>query len=77
MGKLLKQALGQCRQFIKKQLPHASLEKTPSTAAAAAKAVLLDDDPIKCAAICSKMCATVFDDLEVLREGIQDQDGAR
>ena len=44
----------------------------PSTAAAA-KAVLGSCDS---AAICSSICTTVFDGLEILYEGIQDQDSA-
>ncbi|KAK0208255.1 Prephenate dehydratase-domain-containing protein [Desarmillaria ectypa] len=64
------QALGQCRSFIEKHLPHASLKKMPSTSAAA-KALL--SSPLTCAAICSKACLTVFDGLDMLNEGIQDQ----
>ncbi|KAJ6455806.1 Prephenate dehydratase-domain-containing protein [Mycena sanguinolenta] len=63
------QALGQCRSFLTKNFPHASLEKMPSTAAAA-EAILTSP---KCAAICSKLCATLFNGLEILFEGIQDQ----
>ncbi|KAJ7752077.1 Prephenate dehydratase-domain-containing protein [Mycena metata] len=63
------QALGQCRGFIAKNFPSASLEKVASTAAAA-EAVLTSSDS---AAICSKLCATVFDGLEILFESIQDQ----
>lgn len=64
------QALGQCRLFIEKHLPHASLKKMPSTSAAA-KALL--SSPLTCAAICSKACLTVFNGLDMLNEGIQDQ----
>ncbi|KAJ7219068.1 Prephenate dehydratase-domain-containing protein [Mycena pura] len=64
------QALGQCRGFLAQYFPAASLEKMPSTAAAA-KAVLGSCDS---AAICSSICTTVFDGLEILYEGIQDQD---
>ncbi|KAJ7046555.1 Prephenate dehydratase-domain-containing protein [Mycena alexandri] len=63
------QALGQCRGFLAKNFPSASLEKVASTAAAA-EAVLTSSDS---AAICSKLCATVFDGLETLFESIQDQ----
>ncbi|KAJ7172700.1 Prephenate dehydratase-domain-containing protein [Mycena filopes] len=63
------QALGQCRGFLAKNFPSAALEKVTSTAAAA-EAVLVSSDS---AAICSKLCATVFDGLEILFEGIQDQ----
>ncbi|KAM6498200.1 Prephenate dehydratase domain containing protein [Amanita muscaria] len=62
------QALGQCQAFLKTYLPDAELVKTPSTASAA-RALL--DEPSNCAAICSKSCASLFDGLEVLREGIQ------
>ncbi|KDR85090.1 hypothetical protein GALMADRAFT_233707 [Galerina marginata CBS 339.88] len=62
------QALGQCRDFIAEKLPSASAVKTPSTAAAA-KALL--DSPPDCAAICSSICATLFEGLEVLFIGIQ------
>ncbi|KAJ7109156.1 Prephenate dehydratase-domain-containing protein [Mycena epipterygia] len=63
------QALGQCRGFLARNFPSASLEKVASTAAAA-EAVLASPTS---AAICSKLCATVFDGLEILFEGIQDQ----
>ncbi|KAJ7273492.1 Prephenate dehydratase-domain-containing protein [Mycena haematopus] len=63
------QALGQCRGFIAKNFPSVSVEKMASTAAAA-EAVLTSPS---CAAICSRLCATVFDGLEILFEGIQDQ----
>ena len=46
----------------------------PSTAAAA-RALL--DSPPSCAAICSKLCASLFNGLDVLREGIQTLDGKR
>lgn len=46
---------------------------------AAAKALLSpptnDRNPFQCAAICSKMIATIFEGLEVLRENIQDAEG--
>jgi len=63
------QALGQCRGFLAQNFPSASLERMVSTAAAA-EAVLTSPN---CAAICSKLCATVFDGLEILFEGIQDR----
>jgi len=74
IGRILshEQALGQCGRFISKHLPHAKLVKTASTAAAA-QAVLSDPQPSDCAAICSKLCATVFDGLDILYEGIQDE----
>ncbi|KAJ6623409.1 Prephenate dehydratase-domain-containing protein [Mycena sp. CBHHK59/15] len=63
------QALGQCRGFIAKNFKSASMVKMASTAAAA-RALLTASNS---AAICSKLCATVFDGLDVLFEGIQDQ----
>jgi len=66
------QALGQCSRFISEHLPHAKLVKTASTAAAA-QAILSDSEPTECAAICSNLCATVFDGLKVLYEGIQNE----
>lgn len=47
-----------------------SLVKTASTAAAAQA---LFDNPPDCAAICSAVCATLFDGLEVLFTSIQNQ----
>jgi len=66
------QALGQCGQFISKHLPHVILVKTASTAAAA-QAILSDPEPAECAAICSSLCATIFDGLEILHKGIQNE----
>lgn len=66
------QALGQCKGFLSKYLPSASLVKTPSTASAA-KDVLSSSSSPYCAAICSKLCATLFTGLEVLHEGVQDE----
>ncbi|KAJ7349483.1 Prephenate dehydratase-domain-containing protein [Mycena albidolilacea] len=63
------QALGQCRGFLAQNFPSASLEKMASTAAAA-EAVLTSPN---CAAICSRLCATVFEGLEILFKGIQDR----
>ncbi|EDR15630.1 uncharacterized protein LACBIDRAFT_300746 [Laccaria bicolor S238N-H82] len=62
------QALGQCQEFLATHLPLATLEKSTSTAAAA-RALL--DNPPECAAICSQICATLFQGLEVLHQGIQ------
>ncbi|RDB29511.1 P-protein [Hypsizygus marmoreus] len=64
------QALGQCRDFISTNLPTVSLMKTTSTAAAAQ--ALLGNPPDR-AAICSRVCATLFDGLSVLHEGIQNE----
>ncbi|KAG0708962.1 Prephenate dehydratase-domain-containing protein [Suillus ampliporus] len=69
------QALGQCKAFLKKFLPRASLVPTDSTAGAA-RALLNPPsegfDPSKSAAICSAVVTSLFRDLEVLRTGIQD-----
>ncbi|KAK2461840.1 hypothetical protein APHAL10511_006303 [Amanita phalloides] len=62
------QALGQCRLFLKTYLPEAEQVKMPSTASAA-RALL--DNPPNCAAICSKLCASIFSGLDVLKECIQ------
>ncbi|CAA7266536.1 unnamed protein product [Cyclocybe aegerita] len=64
------QALGQCRSFIAEKLPSAYTIKTSSTATAA-QALL--DNPLDCAAICSSICATLFDGLEILFSGIQNE----
>ncbi|KAJ7489925.1 Prephenate dehydratase-domain-containing protein [Mycena galericulata] len=63
------QALGQCGRFLAENFPSASLEKVTSTAAAA-QAVIASQNA---AAICSKLCATIFDGLEILFEGIQNR----
>jgi len=65
------QALGQCRVFLDTYLPGVEQVKMPSTAAAAR--ALLDGPPSQ-AAICSKLCASMFNGLDVLREGIQTGD---
>lgn len=64
------QALGQCSQFIAKHLPDATLVKTASTAAAA-EFIATHDKRAESAAICSKFCTTLFDNLQALHEGIQ------
>ncbi|KAF8974017.1 Prephenate dehydratase-domain-containing protein [Flammula alnicola] len=64
------QALGQCRDFIAEKLPAAYSVKTKSTAAAA-QALL--DGPPDSAAICSSICATLFEGLEILFTGIQNE----
>jgi len=66
------QALGQCSQFISTHLPHATLFRAPSTAAAARS--LLDDQGDgwkERAAICSSICVKLYPGLEILREAIQ------
>lgn len=71
-------ALGQCRNFISTNIPAASTVKMPSTAAAAQALLSAPNpnrDPFKCAAICSRIVVTIFNGLDVLREGIQDTEG--
>jgi len=68
------QALGQCSKFLADRLPEAVRVKTSSTSAAA-QALLSDaeeDDTLHSAAICSDLCAEVFDGLEILYEDVQD-----
>lgn len=64
------QALGQCRKFLVEKLPLAQAIKTQSTAAAAQ--ALLNNTP-DCAAICSSICATLFEGIEVLFTNIQNE----
>jgi len=64
------QALGQCREFLAEKLPLAQTIKTKSTAAAA-QALL--NNPPDCAAICSSICATLFEGIEVLFTNIQNE----
>ncbi|PPQ70775.1 hypothetical protein CVT24_001062, partial [Panaeolus cyanescens] len=64
------QALGQCRDFISQNLAAAELVKTSSTAAAAQALLQRGSDS---AAICSSICATLFDGLDILRHGIQNE----
>ncbi|TDL28498.1 PDT-domain-containing protein [Rickenella mellea] len=66
------QALGQCKTFLERYLPLASVIKTSSTAEAAR--MLADPtnvDASTSAAICSKLCADLYPVLDVLQEGIQ------
>ncbi|EGN93973.1 hypothetical protein SERLA73DRAFT_189114 [Serpula lacrymans var. lacrymans S7.3] len=69
------QALGQCRAFLREHLPTASLVPYASTAGAA-RALLSPSidglDPLKCAAICSRVIVSILPELEILEEGIQD-----
>ncbi|EJF67040.1 PDT-domain-containing protein [Dichomitus squalens LYAD-421 SS1] len=69
------QALGQCSRFLSARLPNATRMKVPSTSAAA-NAILCcgegSDEP-ESAAICSAQCADLFDGLEVLESGIQNE----
>ena len=69
------QALGQCARFLVTHLPAAKLVKVSSTAAAAETISTQaddDDDDANSAAICSKICLQLFDNLEMLQESIQD-----
>ncbi|EPQ60725.1 PDT-domain-containing protein [Gloeophyllum trabeum ATCC 11539] len=68
------QALGQCARFIEAHLPNASLVRVSSTAAAAVAISTSGEGACGDAAICSEHCASIFEGLEVLREGIQDDD---
>lgn len=69
------QALGQCSHFLSEQLPGATLLKVPSTSAAA-RAILCcgegTDEP-ESAAICSAVCASQYDGLEILVQDIQNE----
>ncbi|KAI0788550.1 Prephenate dehydratase-domain-containing protein [Abortiporus biennis] len=69
------QALGQCRKFISEHFPNAVTRKFASTAGAA-KFLLDDEDSPEgaSAAVCSSICATLFDGLEVLHKNIQDNE---
>jgi prephenate dehydratase len=73
------QALGQCSHFLATHLPAAKLVRVTSTAAAAdAISTQADDggdDDADSAAICSKICLQLFDNLEMVQEGIQDSHG--
>lgn len=68
------QALGQCRSFLARLLPRATLVPTDSTASAAEdiSSGKTAFDPYRCAAICSSIVTTVFEGLEVLQQNIQD-----
>ena len=66
------QALGQCRSFITKKFPGATIVKTASTALAAQ--IILTEPP-DCAAICSIACAKLYEGLEILFNSIQDMNG--
>ncbi|HIC90549.1 MAG TPA: prephenate dehydratase [Syntrophaceae bacterium] len=61
------QALAQCREWLKKNLPHASLVDVTSTASAAE---LATHDP-ESAAITSEFAATIYN-LRILEKGIED-----
>ncbi len=63
------QALGQCREWIRAHLPHATPEATPDTAGAA-RAVAAGEDPTV-AAVAARQAAHRYD-LSVLADGLQD-----
>lgn len=83
---VLVKALGQCSKFLSTHLPNAKLVKVFSTALAAQTLSLsLDTDAsspdagvaaMECAVIASKFCETIYDGLEVLHEGIQNEEGS-
>ncbi|EGG06478.1 uncharacterized protein MELLADRAFT_63384 [Melampsora larici-populina 98AG31] len=64
------QALQQCDQYLRKHYPNIRRQETSSTAQAAR---LVTDDPTgRTLAICSPVCASIFDSLEILDTKIQD-----
>ncbi|CAL1695473.1 unnamed protein product [Somion occarium] len=68
------QAFGQCTRFLQDNFPNAILEKRPSTAEAAQSLLTPEDDlEGERAAICSSVCTTIFDGLEVARSSIQNE----
>ncbi|KAH7911945.1 Prephenate dehydratase-domain-containing protein [Hygrophoropsis aurantiaca] len=68
------QALGQCKAFLEKYLPRATLVTTDSTASAAL--ALLSGyenlDPLKCSAICSQVVLSMWN-LSLISKNIQDE----
>jgi len=67
------QALGQCGKFIQTHLKDAVLVKTPSTVAAVEALLSDEQDGCSSAAIASGVCERLFDDIQVLQKGIQDE----
>lgn len=63
------QALGQCRDWLRSQVPHATPEATPDTAGAA-RAVAAEGDPTM-AAVASRRAAERYG-LQILADGLQD-----
>lgn len=63
------QALGQCKDWLKRHVPKAELVKVASTAGAA-KLISSREE----AAICSRICVDLYGGLEVIAQGIQDED---
>lgn len=74
------QALGQCRGFLSMNLPNVVQVRTSSTASAAEQLLELlkagDPSARHSAAICSRVCADLHEELEVLQSGIQDGESA-
>ncbi|KAF8527954.1 PDT-domain-containing protein [Hysterangium stoloniferum] len=66
------QALGQCKVWLSKHIPEGQLVAVASTAAAAKTISESGEEASTDAAICSKICAELYEGLEVLQEGIQD-----
>jgi prephenate dehydratase len=67
----ISQALGQCREFLRRRLPQAKLYETASTAEAA-RVVSVNGLPI--AAVASEKAARLYG-LDILARGIQDEEG--
>ncbi|KAI0080087.1 PDT-domain-containing protein [Panus rudis PR-1116 ss-1] len=68
------QALGQCSRFLAERFPNVILEKSSSTAEAAQLLLEeVEETGGTRAAICSSVCASTFEGLEVLHRGIQDE----
>ncbi|CCA71985.1 related to bifunctional P-protein (chorismate mutase-P/prephenate dehydratase) [Serendipita indica DSM 11827] len=67
------QALGQCSSWLTRHLPNAAKIKTPSTSGAAKQLLELDSDHT-CAAICPRICTSIYSGLRILAPSIQDRD---
>jgi len=67
------QALGQCGQFIRSHLKDAVLVKTPSTVAAVESILSDEENGYSSAAIASGVCERLFDGIQVLKRGVQDE----
>ena len=70
---ILLQALGQCGQFIQSHLKDAVLVKTPSTVAAVEALLSDEEEGRSSAAIASGVCERLFDGVQVLFKGVQDE----
>ncbi|KAF8480649.1 Prephenate dehydratase-domain-containing protein [Gautieria morchelliformis] len=66
------QALGQCKGYLEQHVPGAALVRVASTAGAA-QMLAASDSRCTDAAVCSKICANIYEGLDVLAEGIQDE----